>query len=86
MIQIPVSDAQFAAAGQRLRPYGVELTGPSGTLSRSGVTARYTHANGVLTLEIIDRPFLLPLSLIESQLKAYIEKALVEDPALNPAK
>lgn len=76
-----MSDAEFTAAAQRLRPHGVELTGPTGTLSKNGVTAKYTHADGKLTIEIVDRPFLLPLSLIESKMKAYIEEALAEHKA-----
>lgn len=74
-----MTDAQFAAAAQRLRSYGVELSGPTGTLSKSGITAKYTHADGKLTIEIVDRPFLLPPSVIEGKMKAYIEQALAED-------
>jgi hypothetical protein len=79
MIQIPMSDAQFAAATQRLRTNGIELTGPTGTLSKDGVTAKYTHADGTLSVEIVDRPFLLPLSLIEGKLKAYLEQSVAYD-------
>jgi hypothetical protein len=74
-----MSDAQFAAATQRLRTNGIELTGPTGTLSKDGVTAKYTHAEGKLTVEIIDRPFLLPLSLIEGKLRAYLEQSVAYD-------
>jgi hypothetical protein len=84
VIEIPLSEAQFAAAAQRLRPHGVELTAPTGTISRSGVTARYTYTGSLLTIEIIQRPFLVPVSVIESKLKAYIEQALAE-PANPPA-
>ena len=74
-----MSEAQFAAGAERLRPHGVELKAPGGTLSRSGVTARYTYDGRKLTIEITDKPFLLPVSVIESQLKGYIEKALAGD-------
>jgi hypothetical protein len=74
-----MSDAQFAAATQRLRTNGIELTGPTGTLTKDGVTAKYTHAEGKLTVEIIDRPFLLPLSLIEGKLRAYLEQSVAYD-------
>ena len=71
-----MSDAQFATATTRLRSNGIELTGPSGTLSKDGITAKYEHADGKLTIEIVDRPFLLPLSLIEGRLQAYLEQSI----------
>jgi len=78
MIEIPLTEAQFAAAAQRLRAYGVDLTGTSGTLSRDGITARYSYAAGKLTIEVVDKPFFLPLSAIESQMRSYIRKGLDE--------
>lgn len=76
MIEVPMTDAQFATASQRLREHGIELSGPSGTLSQQGVTARYQHADGKLSIEILDKPFFMPESLIESRLKAYVEQSL----------
>lgn len=78
MVEVPLTEAQFAAAGQRLAAYGVSLTAPSGTLTREGITARYTYANNLLTIEVIKKPALLPVSLIESQLRNYIQKGLAE--------
>jgi hypothetical protein len=79
MISIPMSDVQFAAATQRLSKNGIDLAGPSGTLTKDGVTAKYVHANGTLTVEILDRPFLLPLSLIEGRLRSYLEQSVAYD-------
>lgn len=79
MIEVPLTDAQFTAAAQRLREHGVELTGPSGTLSKEGITARYEHANGRLTIEIVKKPVFLPVSVIENRLRAYIDQALASD-------
>jgi len=78
MIEIPLTEAQFAAAAQRLRAYGVDLTGTSGILSRDGITARYSYVAGKLTIEVVDKPFFLPLSAIESQMRSYIQKGLDE--------
>ncbi len=69
MIEIPMSATQFAAAAERLRTNGIELNGTTGTLSKDGVTARYTYADGKLAVEILDRPSFLPLSLIEGKLQ-----------------
>jgi hypothetical protein len=76
MLSFPMTDAQFAAASTRLRAAGIEFSGPSGILTKDGITARYAHADGNLTVEIIDKPFLLPLSLIESKLQSYIQESL----------
>jgi hypothetical protein len=78
MIEVPLTEAQFAAASQRLQAYGVNLAGPSGTLSRDGITARFSYANNLLTIEVIDKPFFIPLSVIESQMRSYIQKGLDE--------
>jgi hypothetical protein len=78
MVEVPLTEDQFAAAANRLRDYGVDLSDRSGTLSRDGITARYSYANGKLTIEILDKPFFLPLSVIESQMRSYIQKGLDE--------
>jgi hypothetical protein len=76
MIEVPMSDAQFEAAAEKLRERGIELAGSSGTLTKDGVTARYVHADGQLTIEVVDRPFFLPLSLVEEQMRAYLEQVV----------
>ena len=77
MIEVPMSEAQFATATRRLAANGIQLTGPSGTLSRDGVTAKYEHTGTTLRVTILNKPFLLPESLIEGRLKAYLEQSLV---------
>ena len=76
MIEVPMSEAQFATATRRLATNGIQLTGSSGTLSKDGITARYEHANDLLRITILDKPFLLPESLIEGRLRAYLEQSL----------
>ena len=79
VIEIPMSETQFAAARERLRGNGIELSGREGTLSKDGVTAKYVYGEGRLAIEIVDRPFLLPLSLIEGKLRAYLEQSVAYD-------
>lgn len=79
MIEIPMSATQFAAAAERLRTNGIELNGTNGTLSKDGVTARYTYADEKLAVEILDRPSFLPLSLIEGRLRSYLEQSVAYD-------
>jgi hypothetical protein len=78
MVEVPLTEAQFDEASLRLRAAGINISGPAGTLSRDGITANYRYANGVLSIEIVEKPFFLPLSLIESQMRSYIEKGLAE--------
>ena len=85
MIEVPMSAPQFASASERLRRNGIELQGTSGTLSKDGITARYEHAEGVLRIEIVDKPFLLPESLIEGRLRAYLEQSLAAGPGPQTA-
>ena len=76
MIEVAMNEAQFAAATRRLAANGIALTGNSGTLTRDGVTARYEHTGDQLRITILDKPFLLPESLIEGRLKAFLEQSL----------
>lgn len=76
MIELPMTDDQFAAATRRLQQNGITLTGPAGTLSKDGVTAKYEHVAGLLRITILEKPFLFPESLIEGRLKAYLEQSL----------
>jgi hypothetical protein len=74
MLSFSMTDAQFAAATTRLRAAGIELTGPTGTLSKDGITATYAYAAGTLTVEIVDKPFFVPVSMIEGKLKEYFQQ------------
>jgi hypothetical protein len=79
MITLPVTDAQFASLSTRLLSNGIELAGPTGTLTKDGVTANYSHAAGQLTVEITHRPAYYPLSLIESKLRSWLEQSVAYD-------
>lgn len=74
-----MTEAQFAAAAERLRTNGIELAGSSGTLTKDGVTAEYVYAEGKLAIKILDHPFFLPLSLIEAKLQSYLEQSVAYD-------
>ena len=76
MIEVPMTDEQFATATKRLMQNGIELAGPTGTLTKDGITAKYEHTEGKLRITILEKPFLLPQSLIEGRLKAYLEQSI----------
>ena len=76
MIEVPMTEEQFATASGRLAAKGIQLSGPVGTLSKDGITANYAYGDGKLKVEITERPFLLPLGMIEGRLKEYLEQSL----------
>lgn len=79
MIDVPMTEEQFAAASRRFATNGIELTGDSGTLTKDGITAKYDYADGHLKIEVLDRPFFLPLSMIEGRLSHYLEQSLATE-------
>jgi hypothetical protein len=79
MFSIPITASQFASLATRLRTNGIDMVGDTGTLTRDGVTAQYTHANGKLTIEITDRPSYYPVPLIEAKLQSWLEQSLTYD-------
>jgi len=79
MISIPITASQFTSLATRLHANGIDMVGDTGTLTKDGVTAQYTHADGTLTVEITDRPSYYPTSLIESKLQSWLEQSLTYD-------
>ncbi|MDE1161537.1 MAG: hypothetical protein PW792_06270 [Acidobacteriaceae bacterium] len=71
-----MTEEQFAAASRRLASNGIELTGREGQLTKDGITATYTFDGEKLSIDVTDRPFFLPLSMIEQKLTAYLEQSL----------
>ncbi len=79
MLSIPLTDAQSVPLADRLRTNGIDMVGDTGTLTKDGVTAQYTHADGKLTIEIVDRPSYYPVSLIEAKLQSWLDQSLTYD-------
>ena len=44
--------------------------------TKDGITASYEHTLGLLRIVILKKPMLLPESLIEGRLKAYLEQSV----------
>ena len=73
MIQIPLTPEAFTAkATQLATEHGIQLTGTQGKLAKSGVTASYLYAEGVLTVEILEKPFFVSTDYCEDQLKRFL--------------
>ena len=79
MIEVPMTAEQFALASKRLAANGIVLTGNEGTITKDEITAKYEFTGSKLKIEVLERPFFLPLSLIEGRLTAYLEQSLATD-------
>jgi hypothetical protein len=72
MIQIPLTPDQFASASAKLAQQGIPLTGDKGEISKSGVTAAYTYADGTLSIDITHKPFFVTTEYCEEQIKGWL--------------
>jgi hypothetical protein len=73
MIQIPLTPEQFdSKVVQLAAQQGINMIGHEGTIEKMGVKANYLYENGVLSITILDKPFLLSEEMVESQLKAWL--------------
>ena len=72
----PVSQSTFdALRGQLVSSNQAEVTGTTdGAITGHGVTANYHYdgANQTLSVDVIHHPFFIPVSAIESQLRAAV--------------
>ena len=50
---------------------GITLTGPEGKITKMGVTAGYKYADGMLSVDILDKPFFVTTDYCEEQLKGF---------------
>jgi hypothetical protein len=75
MIQIPLTEEEFAATAARVeQQQGITLTGNEGKITKMGVTAAYQYADGLLRVTILDKPFFVTTEYCEEQLKAFLAK------------
>ena len=73
MFQVPLSEAEFSEKARELKQkFDLDLTEPAGRITKDGVTAGYTHHNGVLTVHILDKPFFISTEYCEQKLEEWI--------------
>jgi hypothetical protein len=72
MIQIPLTPEEFQTKANQLAGQGIVITGPQGTIEKMGVKASYLYQDGLLTITILDKPFLLSEDMCEKQLRAWL--------------
>ena len=72
-MQVKMTQAQFDALAARLKAaQGIELTGPAGTIEKMGVKARYAFDGETMTVEILEKPFIVSKEYVEETLKGWL--------------
>ena len=70
MIQIPLSPEQFQSkVAQIAAQQGINLIGHEGTIDKMGVKAAWVYEEGMLKINILEKPFFLTEATVEEQLK-----------------
>ena len=73
MIQIPLTQPEYEAkAAELAQKHGIHLTGPEGKLTKSGVTAAYAYKEGLLTINILEKPFFVSTDYCETELRKFL--------------
>ena len=58
MIEVRLTPVEFAAKAKELAAkHDIKLDGEAGQITKMGVTAAYAYQNGLLTVNILDKPF-----------------------------
>ena len=72
-MQVKMTPGQFDAVAERLKSsQGIELSGPTGTIEKMGVKASYAYDGETLTVELIEKPFLVTREYVEGKLKEWL--------------
>lgn len=73
MIQIPLTPEQFKSkAAQIASQQGIDFVGHEGTIEKMGVKAAWVYEEGMLKINILDKPFFMSESMVEEQLKKFL--------------
>lgn len=72
-MQVKMTQVEFDAIGEKLKSsQGIELTGTEGTIEKMGVKAGYTYDGETLTVEVLEKPFLVTKEFVEDRLKEWL--------------
>ncbi len=72
-MQMKMTQGEFDAVAARLKSSeGIELSGRTGTIEKMGVKAGYSYDGETLTVEVMEKPFLVTREYVEEKLKAWL--------------
>ncbi|MFC6647043.1 hypothetical protein ACFQBQ_15965 [Granulicella cerasi] len=66
-----MSETMFDEAAKKLTAFGVPIEGRSGEITKEGIKARYEFNGEKLVIEVVERPFFMPVNMIEERLAHY---------------
>lgn len=73
MIEVRLTPQEFAAKTAELATlHGITLDGNAGQLTKMGVTAAYAYQDGLLTVNILEKPFFVSTEYCEEQLRGFL--------------
>ena len=73
MVEIPLTPEQFARKGAEIEQQeGIQLTGKEGTISKSGVKARYAYDGAKLQVTVLEKPFIVSTAYCEEQIRKWM--------------
>jgi hypothetical protein len=68
-MQIPMTEAQFAAVVEKAKAQGIALEGRGGTIDKMGVKAQWAYDGAALTVDVLEKPFFLSKDAVEQRLR-----------------
>ncbi len=72
MIEIQCTPEEFRAKAARLQSeHGIALNGDAGRVTAQGVTAAYAYQDGLLTVNILEKPFFVSTEYCESKMREF---------------
>ncbi len=72
-MQVKMTQGEFDAVAARLKSsQGIELSGPTGTIEKMGLKARYSHDGETLTVEVLEKPSFVTREYVEEKLKEWL--------------
>jgi len=72
-MQVKMTQTEFDAAALRLKSSeGIDLSGSAGTIEKMGVKASYAYDGEMLTVEVLEKPFIVSKEFVEDTLKGWL--------------
>jgi hypothetical protein len=65
--------SELESKRHQLSQAGVHLSGDSGTLTAQGCTIRYTYREPYLIVQVMDKPFFVPESVVTSKIRSWFQ-------------
>jgi hypothetical protein len=82
---LKLTQAQFDSDVALLKVKNINVTGPKGTLEADGCTVDYNYVGGVLTINVVKKPFFLSEDHVERVITSWFNKPIPPPMVIPPA-